>query len=320
MDALAGAPATRPAPRPTTRERPPLQRLGQFCRTPKGTVLLVLVGLLLAAMVGTTRHTLPDVLAAVGGAVAVELAVGRGRGRPWAFPSGAILSGLFVALVLARATPPYVPLLTGALAVGLKHALRTRWSNVFNPAALALVVTAPVLHAGQSWWGALPYAGPVGFVAVLAAGWYVAQKIHKLPLALAFLLSALLPLTVAAFCGDAAAVAQVFRAPDINALVFCGAFMLTDPPTSPARQEDQLWFGAIAGALGAAVFLTLGAQWFILAGLPIANACESWRRVRARPRGRATASRTDGSGAGPRPASRAPTRPQAAWEPEAAQR
>lgn len=261
------------------RPLPPTQRLARFLRTPKGTVLWVLLGLVVVAMLGTTRHTLPGVVAAVAAALAVDMTLSRWRSGRWSFPTGALLSGLFVALVLARETPLYVPLATAGLAVGVKHAVRTRWSNVFNPAVLALIVSALLFHSGQSWWGALPYDGVVGSALILAAAWYVAAKINKLPLGLAFLAATLGIFTLAAFFGGTAEVAQVFRAPDINALMFFAGFMLTDPPTSPARQSDQVWCGLVAGVIAAAVFLLTGVQWFILAGLPVANACESVRRV-----------------------------------------
>jgi len=270
---------TAPAPR-----RSAFDNLKRFVRTPKGTVLWVLLALVAVAMVNTNRQTLPAVAAALGGAVGADLAATWLRQRRFLFPSGGILSGLFVAMVLARGTPAYAVLLTAALAVAAKHALRTRWSNVFNPAALGLIVGDFLFRSGQSWWGALPYDGVLGFLVILAAGWYIASKVNKLPLALTFLGVSLGVFTAASFMGASAQVAQVFRAPDINALVFFACLMLTDPPTSPAKQPDQIWFGATAGLLGAVVFLLFGVQWFILAGLPVANLAESLRRLAARPK------------------------------------
>jgi len=37
-----------------------------------------------------------------------------------------------------------------------KYLLRSRSANVFNPAALAMILSYYVFHTGQSWWGA-PY-------------------------------------------------------------------------------------------------------------------------------------------------------------------
>jgi O-antigen ligase len=47
--------------------------------------------------------------------------------------------------------------------------------------------------------------------------------------------------------------------------------MLTDPPTSPNRYLDQVWFGLLAGlAAGAAQLLGAG-QTYLLVGVLIAN-------------------------------------------------
>lgn len=242
-------------------------------------MLLVLLGLVVIGSLGTSRPTWQVVLMSVLSASAVDIVAMLWKKGRWLFPSGAILTGMLIAMVLTRESNLAVVAVTAALAVVLKHVIRTSWSNVFNPAALALIVTAPLLHSGQSWWGGLPYIPVLGFLIVLAAGWYVAAKVNKLPLALSYLASSLLIFTVASFGGAAGHAEQVFRAPDINALLFFACFMLTDPPTSPARQGDQIWFGAVAGTIGAGVFLLTGVQWFILAGLPASNAVESLRRV-----------------------------------------
>jgi Na+-translocating ferredoxin:NAD+ oxidoreductase RnfD subunit len=64
--------------------------------------------------------------------------------------------------------------------------------------------------------------------------------------------------------------------------------MVTDPPTSPPGSRDQVIFGAIVGAASYAVFEAVGAAYFLLAGLLVANAWEARRRAaahRARLRG-----------------------------------
>lgn len=269
------APASRVAPP----RRTVMASLSRFFRTPKGTVLWLLSGLVFFAWLRLGHKVLPGLEAAVLTATALDAFIGRYATGRWTFPDGGLLSGMFVAMVLAPQAPGYVAPLTAALAVASKHALRTRWSNVFNPAALALVVAALVFPAGQSWWGALPDLSIVGFLLVLAAGWYLVVKIKKLPLVLSFLGTALLIFTVAAFAGNARQVAEIFRAPDIEAMLFFACFMLTDPPTSPAKQPDQVWFGVAVAAASATAFLALGALWFLAGGLLVGNALESLRRV-----------------------------------------
>jgi Na+-translocating ferredoxin:NAD+ oxidoreductase RnfD subunit len=273
---------TSPSPRQRRRPRQPATaRLRAFFRTPKGTLLLVLLGLAAIGSLGGHHGAWRELAAAAAAAAAADAVASLWRKGRWGFPSGALCTGLLVGMVLARGTSPWLVALVAALAVAGKHLIRTSWSNVFNPAVLALVVAAPLLRTAESWWGSLPYVPVAGCLLVGAAGWYVAAKVNKLPLALSYLLAVLLPLAVASFGGAAAHTQQIFRAPDINALVFFAAFMLTDPPTSPARQGDQVWFGALAGLVAAAVFLAAGVQWFLLAGLPVANAAESVRRVAA---------------------------------------
>ena len=278
----------------------------RFFRTPKGILLLVLVLLAaIAAVPAGARHLLPGVIGAVAAAIVVDSAIVRLWRGVWFFPSGAILSGLIVALILSPAVAWYVPVATAAFAVVSKYLLRTKQGHIFNPAALALVAAYFLFASGQDWWGALPNL-PMPFVLVLlATGLFVADRVNKLPMALIFTGAYFLLFAAYAYMGDPARVAEIFRAPDVNAALFFALFMLTDPPTSPARYRDQVVFGLIAALVAFAVFILLGAVYFLLAGLLVGNVWEVWRRMTARSRApQRPATRT------PRPADlRAPDRP-----------
>jgi Na+-translocating ferredoxin:NAD+ oxidoreductase RnfD subunit len=68
------------------------------------------------------------------------------------------------------------------------------------------------------------------------------------------------------------AVAEMFREPFVQAALFLAFFMLTDPPTSPNRYLDQIWFGLVA-AVSAGVAQLLGAgQVYLLLGVLVPNA------------------------------------------------
>jgi hypothetical protein len=58
--------------------------------------------------------------------------------------------------------------------------------------------------------------------------------------------------------------------------------MVTDPPTSPPKPRDQFANGAITAIASYAVFELIGAAYFLLAGLLVANAWEALRRSRAK--------------------------------------
>src|ERR687885_700604 len=111
-------------------------------------------------------------LAAVLGASLAELAVGAFDRRALAWPSSAILSGMIVGFVLGPATPWAVTAAVGVLATLGKHLIATdRW-HVFNPAALALLISVPLFGTGQSWWGALPdLRWPFALVLLVSGAW-----------------------------------------------------------------------------------------------------------------------------------------------------
>mgnify|MGYP001397729413 CR=1 FL=1 len=182
------------------------------------------------------------------------------------------------------ATSWFVPTITAALAVASKYLLRTTQGHIFNPAALALVAAYFLFATGQDWWGALPDL-PMPFVLVLlATGLFVADRVYKLPMVLIFTGGYSLMFAAYSYAGDPARVAEIFRAPDVNATLFFALFMLTDPPTSPTRYRDQVTFGLIVALVSFAVYTTLGGVYYLLAGLLVGNAWEMWRRMTARSR------------------------------------
>ena len=254
-----------------------------FFRTSKGVLTIVLI--LLAAMAiphEGIRTVLPGLVSAVVVAAILDMLILRTRHTRWEFPSGAVLTALIIVMVLSAQTPWYVVTITSAFAVLTKYIVRTRAGNVFNPAALGVVATFPVFHAGQSWWGALPEVAPIVQVALVVTGVFIADRVNKMPLVLAFLAIYYSLFTLTSFLSDPAWVAEVFRTPDLQAALFFALFILTDPPTSPVRYRDQLVCAAIVAAVSYAVFEWIGAVYYLFAGVLVGNVWEAWRRVQRR--------------------------------------
>jgi Na+-translocating ferredoxin:NAD+ oxidoreductase RnfD subunit len=252
-----------------------------FFRTPKGllTILLVVLTVIAAPAEGASAVAL-NMSAAILAAGVVDLVILRLRKSCWEFPSGAVLTAMIVTMVVRAQEPWYVPTITAVVGVLSKYALRTRQANVFNPAAFALVLMFYLLPMGQSWWGALPEVSPLWLRAtLLAGGIYITNRVNKIPLVLSFLGAYFCLFTAAAFAGEPRTVAEIFRSPDVDAVIYFALVILTDPPTSPAKYRGQWIFGIITAAISFAVFQQFGVVYFLLAGVLAGNLWEAWRRV-----------------------------------------
>ncbi len=254
----------------------------KFLQTPKGLLTLILAALIAMAAPGQGGAPLANLASAAVAAGLVDALILRVRKRAWEYPSGAVLSAAIVVMVLRSQEPWYVPTVTSVIAVLSKYVFRARRANVFNPAALAMVASYYLFHAGQSWWGAqtdLP--GPAQLVMILA-GVYIANRVNKMPLVLTFLGAYFGLFTLTAFAGHPLPVAEIFRTPDLEAVLYFAFFILTDPPTSPIRYRHQVVCGLIVAAAGYACFQLAGVVYYLLAGVLVGNVWEAWQRASRR--------------------------------------
>jgi Na+-translocating ferredoxin:NAD+ oxidoreductase RnfD subunit len=261
-----------------------MRKAKQFFKTPKGLLIIILLILTVIAAPGEGWRTVAVGMGAAALAAGlVDLFILRARKKVWEFPSGAVLTAMIVTMVLRAQEPWYVPAATSVVAVVSKYLFRTRTANVFNPAALAVVVMFYVFHMGQSWWGALPEVTPLWLqAALLLAGVFITDRVNKMPLVLAFLGTHFTLFTATAFFGDPQLVSEIFRAPDLQMALYFAFIILTDPPTSPAKYPAQLIMGVIVAVVSYAVFEWFGVVYFLLAGVLVGNVWEAWRRASRR--------------------------------------
>jgi Na+-translocating ferredoxin:NAD+ oxidoreductase RnfD subunit len=121
---------------------------------------------------------------------------------------------------------------------------------------------------------------------LLAAGIFITDRVNKMPLVLAFLGGYYLLFTMTAFVGDPGRVAEIFRTPDLQAVLFFAFFILTDPPTAPVKYAHQIACGVIVAVVSYAVFEWIGAAYYLLAGVLAGNIWQTWRRGVSRARSR----------------------------------
>lgn len=257
-----------------------LKPVRKFIRSPKGIVLVLFSAFAAIAFTQVSPSVaLQPLLLATATAAIIDVAVAKLGRDEWVFPSGGILSGMIVGFILSPEEPWIVPIATATLAITTKHLFRTRLTNVFNPAALALVIAAVVFKSGESWWGALPDLGWGGVAIVAAAGYFIADRINKVPLVLVFLGTYFCLFTAASFTGSGTPVAEIFRTPDVQMAMFFAFFMLDDPPTCPVKYRDQAIFAVIVAASCFLFFEWFGWLYFLPAALLVGNVYEAGRKT-----------------------------------------
>jgi len=276
-----GTPPPRQASDDERRRRTPWGQLQKFVRTPKGYLL----GALLALLAITVPHQGMDALRVTGvatlAAVVLDLILHLVLREKFVIPTSALLTGLIIGMVLAPQEPNWAVVMTAGIAIGAKHLLRTTKAHVFNPAALALAVAPPLFGSGESWWGATAGLPAVAILPLLGIGYLVAERANKLPQVLTFLGVYFAFLTGMAYFShaDAIRIASMYRDPFLNSVLFLAFFMLTDPPTSPAKLWDQITFGAGVAMLAVLIELNHDTVTYLLLALLAGNAVWAWRRV-----------------------------------------
>ena len=247
-------------------------RVIQWLRTAKGLMLVILAVLFAIALPSSGGLAVwPNFVAGVLPGILIDGVLMSVTARRVRFPTSALLSGLFIVAILSVNESWLVLAWTSAFAVIAKRIVRGQREHIFNPAALALVWAPIAFGSGESWWGALGDVAWVWIVALVMLGAFLTDRLNKFPLVLTFLASYFAFFTLASV-SNPLAVAEMFREPFLQAALFLAFFMLTDPPTSPNRYLDQVWFGLLAAvAAGGAQLLGAG-QAYLLVGLLVSNA------------------------------------------------
>lgn len=124
-------------------------------------------------------------------------------------------------------------------AVGKKH--------IFNPVAIAVVITSLFLSHSASWWigtiNMLPF--------VLVGGLLVVRKIRRADLVLSFLISFLVTLTMISLVNETDLLKSITRMLTQSAVLFFAFIMLTEPLTTPPTRKLRIIYGVIVGFFSA---------------------------------------------------------------------
>ncbi len=153
----------------------------------------------------------------------------------------AYITALILALIISPPKSPhdlfYFSLATSAsiLAMLSKYLLAIGKKHLFNPAAIAVVITAFTINQSASWWigtfGMLPFS--------IIGGLLIARKIRRFDMVIAFLFAAILVIgpthlwTIVAY----------------TPLIFFATVMLTEPLTTPPARWLRIGYAVLVGVL-----------------------------------------------------------------------
>ena len=163
-------------------------------------------------------------------------------------PESSILTGLILALIVTPSATPHGAIFfaaVGGLAIASKYILAINHKHIFNPAAIAVVLTAFGPLQSASWWVGSALLAPF----VVVGGLLVVRKIRRTRMVGLFFAVAIASTSLLAVLAHNDLVATLQATLLHSSLLFLGFVMLTEPLTSPSRWADQRWYALIVGIL-----------------------------------------------------------------------
>lgn len=156
------------------------------------------------------------------------------------------------ALILALIITPVLSIqgfillfVAGVIAMASKYILAFKKRHIFNPAAIAVVITSILINGSASWWvGMLPL-----FPFILILGLIILRKIQREALVLSFLLVSVLgifSLSILSQIDFLSLIKQLFI---YSPLLFFAFIMLTEPSTTPTKRNLQIAYAILVGFL-----------------------------------------------------------------------
>ena len=129
-------------------------------------------------------------------------------------------------------------------AMASKYMLAANRKHIFNPAAIAVVLTAFIFNQYASWW----VGGNIPLLAfVLIGGLLIVRKIQRFDLVIAFFVAALASIILTNTGYSPLAITE--QALIHTSLFFFAFVMLTEPLTTPPTRPLRIAYGLLVGAL-----------------------------------------------------------------------
>ncbi len=220
-------------------------------------VLYCLITWLVIAAVFGYLHLLPYAPEAILYSTAILLVVAWITNRLFSlvFETHANTESIYItALILALIISPPIPgsfvsilpfLIWAAIwSMASKFIFAFNKKHAFNPAALAIVITAFALNQSATWWIGTLYMLPF----VIIGGFLIVRKIRRTDLLVSFFIAAIVTVIVTTngLTNILFSLQSLFV---ISPIVFFATVMLTEPLTTPPARLQRILYGALVGVL-----------------------------------------------------------------------
>lgn len=163
-------------------------------------------------------------------------------------PESSIITALILALIITPNPSGFgftFLLAASGLAIASKYLLTIGNKHIFNPAAIAVALTAFGPAQSASWWVGTGMMLPF----VLVGGLIVTRKIRRTRMVVSFFVSTLLATIVYALLAKSNVFISLKDMVLSSSVFFLGFIMLTEPMTSPSSAGKQTWYAALVGIL-----------------------------------------------------------------------
>lgn len=161
-------------------------------------------------------------------------------------------SALITALILALIVPPtltvhgtIIMFWTGLLAIAGKYIITWQRQHLFNPAALAVAITAATLNSSTTWW----ISNIVLLPAVIIGGWLILRKLQKEVMVMVFILVAVAAGVAAGLIRHVSVMTALRETVVLSPLIFFASVMLTEPLTMPGTKGWRYVYASLVGLL-----------------------------------------------------------------------
>ncbi|HUD05301.1 MAG TPA: RnfABCDGE type electron transport complex subunit D [Candidatus Saccharimonadales bacterium] len=163
-------------------------------------------------------------------------------------PESSLITALILALIISPNPTGFnilFLLAASGLAMASKYLITIRDKHIFNPAAIAVVLTALGPRQTASWWVGTAVMLPF----VLIGGLLIMRKVRRERMIMSFFVATTLSTVFYSIISKVSVASSLHNMILSSAIFFLGFVMLTEPLTSPPTAKKQTWYAVIVGFL-----------------------------------------------------------------------